>query len=173
MTTASIYTPLHSSDSSTDVTIRTYDVLHKTSGGLNTIGSISLAIHFLEEPRNLFSKQTPPLPSIPDMTPAVASGLWVRVWQIAKIFLDLFDYAKFAVSWEFPPLSLGVALGYFGCIFLVDTEYIHFYLLLLIVLVLFLTYILRKKHMIAKTIQTNEADKNSSYYVIPFFLTYL
>ena len=152
-----------------DLTIRTYDLIHKSSGGINTIGSISLAVHFLEEPRNLFSKQIPQLPPIPDMTPAVASGLWVRVWQIAKIFMDLFDYIKFAVSWEFPPLSFAVVIGYFSFVFLMDTEYIHLYLFFLLLMVLFLTYILRKKHLIAKTIQTNEADKDSSYYVYSCF----
>lgn len=162
----STYSPLHSIQNYQDVTIRTYDLLHKTSGGLNTIGSMSFAVHFAEEPLNLFSKQTPQMPPIPDMTPAVASDLWVRIWQIAKIFMDLFDYLKFAISWEFPPLSCFIVIAYFSCIYLFDSRYLHLYLLLLLVSVLFCTYVLRKKHLIAKTIQTNEAAKDSSYYVL-------
>lgn len=165
MEMTSIYSPLHSTQNEQDLIIRTFDLLHKTSGTLNTIGSISLAVHFDEEPLNLFSKQPPQMPPIPEMTPAVASELWVRIWQIAKIFMDLFDYARFAISWEFPPLSFSIAVCYFACIYFFDGQYCHFYLFLLLFCALFVTFILRKKHLIAKTIQTNEADKDSSYYV--------
>ena len=159
----SIYSPLHTNEQ--ELVIRTYDLVHKGTGGLNTIGSISFAVQLLEEPKNLFSKETPQMPIIPDMTPAVASAIWVRIWQIAKLFMDLFDYARFAVSWKIPLLSLSVVIVYYSLIFMFDSQYIHLYLFTLVIAVLYTTFLLRKKHLIAKTIQTNEADKNSSYYV--------
>ena len=98
------------------------------------------------------------------MTPAVASALWVRAWQIMKIFVFLFNTVKFAVSWEFPPLSLAIAVGYFGGILFFSLDYLPLYLVMGIVVLLCTTYVLRKKHMIAKTIQTTNMNTDS-YYV--------
>lgn len=165
MTQAPIYNPLAMNRAQRTLTIKTYDLLHKGSTSLTTVGSLSFAVHYKEEPQNLLSKQQPPLPPVPDMTPAVASALWVRAWQIAKIYVDAAELIKFGVSWEFPPLSLAIALGYFVGVYLFSFDYLHLYLLVGIILLLVTTFVLRKKHLIAKTIQTNEAALNSSYYV--------
>ena len=101
------------------------------------------------------------------MTPAVASALWVRAWQLMKIFLDLFHMLRFAVSWEFPPLSLIVAVGYMTGVLFFSMEYLPLYLLVSVILILCTTYILRKKHLIAKTIQTTDVTEDS-YYVSEF-----
>ena len=100
---ASTYMPLSIHDDQSNLKLRTFDLTRKNSTGnvrFTTVGSISLALHYMEEPANLLSTQTPPLPPIPDMTPAVASALWVRAWQIMKIFVFLFNTVKFAVSWD-------------------------------------------------------------------------
>lgn len=152
----SIFTPLSLYNISKDIPTRTFDLIHKAPTSATTIGSISLTIRYIEQPVNLLSSQHPPLPPIPDMTPAVVSGLWVRFWQITKIVLDVFDYIKFAVSWEFRPLSLAIAVFYFSGVCLAPLEYIHLYLMAGIVGLFFVTFILRKKHIIAKTIQTTE-----------------
>ena len=88
---APVYCPLAIHDSASSLKLRTMDLTRKNTTGnvkFSTVGSISLAFHYVEEPKNLFSKEPPQLPSIPDMTPAVASALWVRAWQLMKIFLD-------------------------------------------------------------------------------------
>ena len=146
------------------LTIKTYDLLHKSSTSLNTVGSLSFAVYYKEQPQNLLSSQQPPLPPLPDMTPASASALWVRAWQIAKIFVDAAELVKFCVSWEFPPLSIAIVVGYFAGVVLFSFDYLHFYLLVGVILLLLTTFVLRK-NFIAKTIQTNEAALNSSYYV--------
>lgn len=96
------------------------------------------------------------MPPLPDLTPNAVSGLWVRFWQIAKVTLDLADYAKFAISWEFPPLSLAIAAGYFGVVSFAPLEYIHLYAMLGIVGLFVGTFVLRKRHLLARTIQTTE-----------------
>ena len=165
MDQAPIYNPLAIHRSQRTLTIKTYDLLHKSSTSLNTIGSLSFAVYYTEQPQNLLSSQMPPLPPVPDMTPAVASALWVRAWQIAKIFVDAVELIKFGVSWEFPPLSIAIVVGYFAGVLLFSFDYLHFYLLVGVILLLITTFVLRKKHLIAKTIQTNESALNSSYYV--------
>ena len=125
--------PLSIHDDQSNLKLRTFDLTRKNSTGnvrFTTVGSISLALHYMEEPANLLSTQTPPLPPIPDMTPAVASALWVRAWQIMKIFVFLFNTVKFAVSWEFPPLSLAIAAGYFGGILFFSLDYLPLYLVM-------------------------------------------
>ena len=164
---APVYSPLSLHDSASSLKLRTMDLTRKNTTGnikFSTIGSISLAFHYMEEPKNLFSKEPPQLPSIPDMTPAVASALWVRAWQIMKIFVDLFNMIKFAVSWEFPPLSLIVAVGYMTGVLFFSMEYLLLYLVVFVILLLCTTYVLRKKHLIAKTIQTIDVNEDS-YYV--------
>ena len=81
-----------------------------------------------------------------------------------KIFVDLFHMLRFAVSWEFPPLSLIVAVGYMTGVLFFSMEYLPLYLLVSVILILCTTYILRKKHLIAKTIQTTDVTEDS-YYV--------
>lgn len=162
---APLYNPLAVDRCQRTLTIKTYDLLHKSSTSLNTVGSLSFAVYYKEQPQNLLSSQQPPLPPLPDMTPAAASALWVRAWQIAKIFVDAAELVKFCVSWEFPPLSIAIVVGYFAGVVLFSFDYLHFYLLVGVILLLLTTFVLRKKHFIAKTIQTNEAALNSSYYV--------
>ena len=167
---APVYCPLAIHDSASSLKLRTMDLTRKNTTGnvkFSTVGSISLAFHYVEEPKNLFSKEPPQLPSIPDMTPAVASALWVRAWQLMKIFLDLFHMLRFAVSWEFPPLSLIVAVGYMTGVLFFSMEDLPLYLLVSVILILCTTYILRKKHLIAKTIQTTDVTEDS-YYVSEF-----
>ena len=143
-------------DISQDTPIRTFDLVHKTPTSLTTVGSISLAFRYFNYPVNLFSSQLPPMPPLPDLTPNAVSGLWVRFWQITKIMLDLADYAKFAISWEFPPLSLAIAAGYFGVVGFAPLEYVHLYAMLGIVGLFVGTFVLRKRHLLARTIQTTE-----------------
>ena len=104
------------------------------------------------------------MPAIPEMVPAVVSALWVRTWQILKIFIYLFDMLKFSVSWELPPLSFIIALGYFCGVIFLDLEYLPLVFLVGILLLLMITFVLRKNHLIAKTIQTTEMD-NERYDV--------
>ena len=167
ITNSSLLNPLSITDANPELHLRTFDITRKNTTGnvkFSTVGSITLALHYREEPKNLLSSEAPTIPPIPEMTPAVMSAMWVRLWQILKIFIYLYDMVKFAVSWRIPPLSFVIALGYCCGVFFLDLEYIPLFLCIGVLLLLLVTFVLRKHHLIAKTIQTTEMD-SERYYV--------